>query len=242
MNKLFKAKIIKTLPGSIAESKGLKPGDSLLAIDNKAIRDLLDYQFAIYDTEKLSLLIEKENAEQQTITITKPADDDLGLIFESGVFDKIKPCNNNCIFCFVDQQPDGLRDSLYIKDDDYRLSYLQGTYITLTNLTSSDKKRIEDLRLGPLYISVHTTNPELRTKILNNKKASDIMDKLIWLEDLGIPVHAQIVVCPGFNDNDELIKTLKDLSKLENVDTVAVVPVGITRFRNNSPLKPFNKD
>lgn len=242
MNQTYKAKILKILPGSIAELHGLKPGNSLLTIDNKAIKDLLDYQFAIYDAEKLSLLVEKDNHKTETILIKKPADDDLGIIFESGVFDKIKACNNKCIFCFVDQQPPGLRDSLYIKDDDYRLSYLQGTYITLTNLTTSDKKRIEDLRLGPLYISVHTTNPDLRIKILNNKKAGDILEKLQWLEDLCIPVHAQIVVCPGVNDGEELKKTLNDLIKLENIETVAIVPVGITKYRGQSILKPFTKE
>lgn len=241
MNQTYKAKIINISPGSIAESHSLKPGDSLLAIDNKAIKDLLDYQFAIFDAEKLTILVEKANKKNETITINKSANEDLGIIFESGVFDKIKPCNNNCIFCFVDQQPPGLRDSLYIKDDDYRLSYLQGTYITLTNLTESDKKRIEDLRIGPLYISVHTTNPELRTKILNNKKAGDILNKLKWLEDLCIPVHTQIVVCPGFNDGDELRRTLKDLNELENIETVAIVPVGITKYREGSQLKPFTK-
>lgn len=241
MNQTYKAKILNILPGSIAELHGLKPGNSLLAIDNKAIKDLLDYQFAIFDAEQLSILVEKDDDKPETIIINKPADDDLGIIFELGVFDKIKPCNNKCIFCFVDQQPPGLRDSLYIKDDDYRLSYLQGTYITLTNLTKEDIKRIEDLRLGPLYVSVHTTNPELRVKMLNNPKAGKILEQLKWLETLDIPVHAQIVVCANFNDGKELEQTLNDLNKMENIETVAIVPVGITKYRRRALLKPFTK-
>ena len=241
MNKYYKAKIIEVLPGSIAHQHHIEPGGSLLAIDNNSLRDLLDYQFAIYDTEEIELLLEKPDGSLKTIKIEKEADEDPGLIFESGVFDKVKICNNKCIFCFVDQQPEGLRDTLYIKDDDYRLSYLQGTYITLTNMTKADKKRLEQLRIGPLYVSVHTTNPELRIKMLNNKLAGDIKDKLKWLEELFIPVHAQIVVCPGFNDGEELKNTLKDLAKYENVLSVAIVPVGITKFRKDNKLKPFDK-
>lgn len=242
MNKYYKAKIIEVLPGSVAESHRIEPGDYLLAIDENPVKDLLDYQFAIYDTDQLDLLIEKADGDKELLYIEKDYSEELGLVFESGVFDKIKLCNNKCIFCFVDQQPEGFRESLYVKDDDYRLSYLQGTYITLTNLTKADKKRIEQLRIGPLYVSVHTTNPELRKTILNNKLAGDILEKLKWLDELFIPVHAQIVVCPGYNDSNELQKTLEDLAKIESIMSVAIVPVGITAFRKDSNLKPFNKE
>lgn len=241
MNKYYKAKIIKVDPGSIAALNSIEPGDYLLAVDQQALKDLLDYQFAIYDTQELDFLIEKPDTTQKTIKLLKKPDEDPGLTFESAVFDNLRLCNNRCIFCFVDQQPEGLRESLYVKDDDYRLSYLQGTYITLTNLTSSDKERIERLRLGPLYVSVHTTNPEIRVKMLNNRLAADINEKLAWLEELFIPVHAQIVVCPGFNDSEELRNTLTDLSDFENVLSVAIVPAGITKYRKDDILLPFDK-
>ena len=160
----------------------------------------------------------------------------------SAVFDKVKPCLNHCIFCFVDQQPKGLRDTLYVKDDDYRLSYLQGTYITTTNLTNKDKERIAKLHLGPFYISVHTTNPELMVKMLKNPNASKIMENLKWFDKNDIPFHAQIVLCPGYNDGAELERTLSDLSKFkENLLSVAIVPVGVTQFRKEK-LKTVDKE
>ncbi|MEW5820875.1 MAG: DUF512 domain-containing protein [Cyanobacteriota bacterium] len=242
MNNFYKAKILDVSPGSIAAKHSVEPGDCLLSIDNKPLKDLLDYQFAIYDTEIIKLNIQKKDDSKQIINIVKKPDEDLGITFESGVFDGVRICNNRCIFCFVDQQPSGLRESLYVKDDDYRLSYLQGTYVTLTNLTESDKKRIEQLKIGPLFISVHTTNPELRIKMLNNPKAGDIVEKLKWLEKLFIPVNAQIVVCPGYNDSDELVKTLYDLADLDNVLSVAVVPLGLTIYRKDNLLTPFNTE
>lgn len=242
MVKYFKAKIIDVSPDSVAARHHLQSGDSLLSVDGQVIRDLLDYRFLIYDAKKLTLLVEKSDNTREEIVINKKSNEDLGLTFESAVFDRVKPCTNKCIFCFVDQQPDGLRETLYIKDDDYRLSYLQGTYITLTNLSDADKKRIEQLRLGPLYVSVHTTDPFLREKMLNNPKAGTILDQLAWLNDLFIPVHTQIVVCPGFNDGAALQKTLKDLASLDNVLSVAVVPVGITVYREGEQLTPFTKE
>lgn len=242
MNNYYKAKIIEIIPGSVAEKYCIEPGDSLLAVDGLPLKDLLDYQFAIADTKNLELLIKKKDGQQVTIKITKNPNDELGLIFESGVFDKVKLCNNKCIFCFVDQQPPGLRETLYVKDDDYRLSFLHGTYITLTNLTKKDKERIERLRLGPLFVSVHSTNPEVRIKMLGNKLAGTIMHELLWLNSLDIPVHTQIVVCPGYNDSKELERTLKDLSDLENVLSIAVVPLGLTRYREDLNLKPFTKE
>lgn len=225
---------------SIAEELEIGQGDEILSIDNQKIADLIDYIF-LCKSEILTLEIKKKNNEVEIIELEKDFEEDLGIVFESAVFDKIKPCLNKCIFCFVDQQPDGLRDTLYIKDDDYRLSYLQGTYITLTNLTQEDIERIEALRLGPLYISLHTTNPELRIKMLKNPNAGKILQQLKWLEKNEIPVHLQIVLCPGYNDGKELKQTLSDLKKLKNVLSVAIVPVGITKYRKDNGLIPVTK-
>lgn len=217
---------------SIAEELEIQPGDEVISIDGQKISDLIDYNF-MCKSEFLTIEIKKTNNEVEEIELEKDFDEDLGIIFESAVFDKIKPCLNKCIFCFVDQQPEGLRDTLYIKDDDYRLSYLQGTYVTLTNLNDTDKKRIEKLGLGPFYISVHTTNQELRVKMLKNPKAGQILEHLKWLEKNYIPVHLQIVLCPKYNDGDKLRRTFKDFKKLKNLLSVAVVPVGITKYRKN---------
>lgn len=232
--------INKVEKNSIAEELELQTGDEILSIDEQKMTDLIDYNF-LCKSEFLTLEIKKTNGEIEVIELEKDFDEDLGIIFESAVFDKIKPCLNKCIFCFVDQQPQGLRDTLYIKDDDYRLSYLQGTYVTLTNLSEKDKERIKKLGLGPFYISVHTTNPELRVKMLKNPNAGGILEHLQWLAKQGIPVHLQIVLCPGYNDGDELRRTLKDIGKLKNVLSVAIVPVGITKFRKDSELKPVTK-
>lgn len=224
---------------SIAEELELQQGDKILSIDGMVIRDLIDYNFYC-KSELLTIEVEKKDGTLEEIEIEKDYDDNLGIIFESAVFDKIKPCMNKCIFCFVDQQPKGLRDTLYIKDDDYRLSYLQGTYITLTNLTQADKERIEMLRLGPFYVSLHTTNPDLRVKMLKNPKAKDIMHNLKWLESIDIPVHIQIVLCPGYNDGKELERTLNDLKKFKNILSIAIVPLGITKFRKEQ-MKPVTQ-
>ena len=227
------AKISGVEKGSIAEELEIQSGDILLSIDGNSLEDLIDYNYYV-KSELLTIEIQKVNGEIEEIELEKDYDEDLGIIFESAVFDKIKPCLNNCIFCFVAQQPKGLRDTLYVKDDDYRLSYLQGTYITTTNLTQEDKKRILSLRLGPFYISVHTTNPDLRTKMLRNPKAAKIMENLKWFDDNEIPFHAQIVLCPGYNDGKELERTLKDLSKFKSsLLSVAIVPVGVTQFRKD---------
>ena len=218
---------------SIAEELELKEGDELLSIDGTVLQDMIDYNF-MCKSELLTIEIKKKNGEIEEIELEKDYDENLGIIFESAVFDKVKPCLNNCIFCFVAQQPEGRRDTLYIKDDDYRLSYLQGTYITTTNLTDKDKERIARMHLGPFYISVHTTNPELRVKMLKNPNAAKIMDNLKWFKKNEIPFHAQIVLCPGYNDGKELERTLKDLSSLgDALLSVAIVPVGITQFRHD---------
>ena len=229
------------IENSIAEELEIEEGDILLSIDGEKLQDMIDYNF-LCKSELLTLEIQKKNNEIEEIELEKDFDEDLGIIFESAVFDKIKPCLNNCIFCFVAQQPKGLRDTLYIKDDDYRLSYLQGTYITTTNLTERDKERIAKLHLGPFYISVHTTNPELRVKMLRNPNAAKIMENLRWFKENDIPFHAQIVLCPGYNDGAELERTLNDLSSLgAALLSVAIVPVGITQFRENE-LKTVDKD
>lgn len=222
----------KVIEGSIAEELGLEAGDELVSIDESKMQDMIDYNF-FCKSEFLTLEIKKTNGEIEVIELEKDYDEDLGIVFESAVFDRVKPCLNHCIFCFVDQQPEGLRDTLYVKDDDYRLSYLQGTYITLTNFTKQDKERIKRMHLGPFYVSVHTTNPELRVRMLRNPNAGKALDNLLWFKKNDIPFHAQIVLCPGLNDGKELERTLSDLDKLKSsVLSVAIVPVGITQFRD----------
>lgn len=235
------AVISEILEDSIAQELEFEKGDKILSINGEKPQDMIDYRYMMC-SEDVEIEIEKTNGEIEVFEIEKDFDEDLGVVFESAVFDRIKPCTNHCIFCFVDQQPKGLRKSLYIKDDDYRLSYLQGTYVTLTNLTEKDKKRIEQLHLGPLYVSVHTTNPDLRSKMLNNPKAANILEDLKWLKNADIPIHAQIVLCPGYNDGEELEKTLKDFEKFKSIiQSVAIVPVGITRFHKND-LKTLTKE
>jgi len=228
-------------PDSIASDLEILPGDEVLFIDEKKPQDLIDYQY-MTEGEEISLHIKRGCGEEEIIDIEKDFGEDLGIIFESAVFDRVIPCNNRCVFCFVDQQPKGLRKSLYIKDDDYRLSYLQGTYVTLTNLKPEYRKRIEDLKLAPLYVSVHTTNPELRCKMLRNPKAGGILEELKWLDNIDIPVHAQIVLCPGLNTDEEFDRTLEDLGNLSNILSIAVVPVGITKYRGENELTPFTPE
>ena len=226
------ALVSSVIEGSIAEELEISKGDIILSIDGEKMQDMIDYKF-LCKSELITVEVKKQNGEIEEIELEKDYDEDLGIVFESAVFDKVKPCLNNCIFCFVAQQPKGLRDTLYVKDDDYRLSYLQGTYITTTNLTEKDKERISKLHLGPFYISVHTTNPELRVKMLKNPNAAKIMENLKWFAKNDIPFHVQIVLCPGYNDGKELERTLKDLSTLGDcLLSVAIVPVGVTQFRD----------
>ena len=231
------------IENSIAEELEIEQGDEILSIDGNKMSDMIDYNF-LTKSDFLTLEVKKKDIDEiEVIELEKDFNEDLGIVFESAVFDRIKPCLNHCIFCFVDQQPKGLRDTLYIKDDDYRLSYLQGTYITLTNLTDEDKERIKKLHLGPFYISIHTTNPELRIKMLNNPNAGKALENLQWLRKNKIPFHAQIVLCPGYNDGVELDRTLSDLAKLKNtVLSVAIVPVGITQFRKGNMLRQVDKE
>ena len=229
------------IDGSIAQELELQKCDEILSIDGVKMLDMIDYNFYM-KSELITVEIKKINGEIEEIEIEKDYDEDLGIVFESAVFDRIKPCLNHCIFCFVDQQPKGLRDTLYIKDDDYRLSYLQGTYITLTNFNDVDRERIKRMHLGPFYESVHTTNPDLRVKMLRNPNAGKCLDNLKWFRANGIPFHAQIVLCPGINDGAELERTLSDLAKLKNtVLSVAIVPVGLTQFRPDGELRRVDK-
>ena len=232
--------VSEVLKDSIAAELEIQPKDEIVSIDNTKMADMIDYNF-MCKSELLTIEVKKTDGNTEIIEIEKDFDEDLGIIFESAVFDRVKPCLNKCIFCFVDQQPKGLRDTLYIKDDDYRLSYLQGTYITLTNLTEKDKERIKRMQLGPFYVSVHTTNPELRVKMLRNPNAGKALENLKWLRENKIPFHAQIVLCPGYNDGKELERTLSDLAKLKTtVLSTAIVPVGVTQFRKEG-LKRVDK-
>lgn len=224
--------IAKVMPNSIAEEVGLESGDRLLTVDGENIRDIIDLSFALAD-DCVEILVEKKNGEQEILEIEKEYDEDLGIEFESAVFDGVRRCANKCIFCFVDQMAPGMRESLYVKDDDYRLSFLYGNFVTLTNLGPQDIKRIRQLHLSPLYISVHTTNGPLREKMLNNKNAGNIMTQLRTLIDSGVEMHTQIVLCPDINDGEELEKTINDLYALHpNVLSMAIVPVGLSRYRD----------
>ena len=225
---------------SIAYELGLCAGDEIISINNSVPRDIIDYSFLVKD-EEILLHIKHKSGEEELFEIEKDFDDDLGISFESAVFDRVKPCCNKCIFCFVDQQPKGLRKSLYVKDDDWRLSYLQGTYITLTNMKEKDWQRLESFHPSPLFVSIHTTNPNLRAKMLNNPNAARIMDDLERLKKNDIKIHAQIVLCPDYNDGDELLRTLEDLKKFKKIlNSLAIVPVGVSKFRKEK-LKTVDK-
>ena len=231
------------VPGSIAEELGIRPGDKLLAIDGHEIEDIFDYQFYVED-EEIVLLIEKPDGEQWELEIEKEADEDLGIEFGQGLMDEYRSCYNKCIFCFIDQMPEGMRDTLYFKDDDSRLSFLQGNYVTLTNMSSHDIERIIRYRLEPINISFQTTNPELRCRMLHNRFAGEALKKVDMLYQGGIEMNGQIVLCKGVNDGDELERSIRDLtSYLPLLKSVSVVPVGLTKFRSGLyPLDPFTKE
>ena len=231
------------VPGSIAEELGIRPGDKLLAIDGHEIEDIFDYQFYVED-EEIVLRIEKPDGEQWELEIEKEADEDLGIEFGQGLMDEYRSCYNKCIFCFIDQMPKGMRDTLYFKDDDSRLSFLQGNYVTLTNMSSHDIERIIRYRLEPINISFQTTNPELRCRMLHNRFAGEALKKVDMLYQGGIEMNGQIVLCKGVNDGDELERSIRDLtSYLPLLKSVSVVPVGLTKFRSGLyPLDPFTKE
>ena len=234
--------IVKVLPGSIAEEVGLEAGDRVLFINDIPVPDIIDYRFLIAD-EELNLYIIKQNQEEWVLEIEKDYEDDLGLDFGDNAFGATLRCQNKCIFCFVNQMPPEMRKTLYIKDDDYRLSFWQGNFITLTNLKSGDMERIVKQKLSPLYVSVHSTNPELRLKMLGHPGAGKIMEQLSFLTTGRVEIHTQIVLCPGINDGNELVRTVKDLASLwPGVSSIAVVPVGLTKFCNNSFLRTFTHE
>lgn len=231
------------VPGSIAEELEIGTGDKLLAVDGHEIEDIFDYQFYTED-EQIVLLIEKPDGEQWELEIEKEADEDLGIQFGQGLMDEYRSCCNKCIFCFIDQMPEGMRDTLYFKDDDSRLSFLQGNYVTLTNMSGHDIERIIRYRLEPINISFQTTNPELRCRMLHNRFAGDALKKVDMLYQGGIEMNGQIVLCKGVNDGEELERSIRDLtSYLPLLKSVSVVPVGLTKFRSGLyPLEPFTKE
>ena len=234
-------RIEKVIPKTHADLCGIKEKDILISINGKDINDVLDYRFYLAE-ENINLLI-KRNDDNISFSINKECYDDIGLEFETPLMDKKHRCENKCIFCFIDQLPKGLRESLYFKDDDSRLSFLHGNYITLTNLEKRDIERIIEMHISPVNVSVHTTNPELRCKMMHNKKAGTVLEYLDMLANGGIDICAQIVLCRGINDGEELNRSLNDLAKLyPRLSSVAIVPSGLTKFREGLyPLKPFDK-
>mgnify|MGYP002540933371 CR=1 FL=1 len=234
-------KIFDVTTGSHADKAGIKKGETLLSINSNEIVDVLDYRFYQVN-RKLTLEVEDENKNVRTIEMTKGEYEEIGLEFETYLMDKQHSCRNKCIFCFIDQLPKGMRESLYFKDDDSRLSFLFGNYITLTNITEHEIDRIIKMHISPINVSVHTTNPELRCKMMNNRFAGDTLKYLKRFADAGITLNCQIVSCPGINDGDELVRTLTDLENF-GVNMTAIVPVGLTRYRENLyPLVPYNKE
>lgn len=236
--------IIKSIePGSIAEELGIEKGDILLSINDQEVEDVFDYHFYVND-EQLVLTIEKPDGEEWELEIEKDYEEDLGIEFEQGLMDEYRSCRNKCIFCFIDQMPKGMRDTLYFKDDDSRLSFLQGNYVTLTNMSDHDIDRIIRYHLEPINISFHTTNPELRCQMLHNRFAGEALKKVDRLYEAGIEMNGQIVLCRGINDGEELERTIRDLSGyIPCLQSVSVVPVGLTKYRDGLyPLEPFTPE
>lgn len=233
----------KVLSGSIAEEMEITPGDALLEINGHKIEDIFDYQYYTQD-EYIEILVRKPSGEEWLLEIDKGYDEDLGITFENGLMDDYRSCHNKCIFCFIDQMPKGMRDTLYFKDDDSRLSFLQGNYVTLTNMSDKDVDRIIRYNLSPINVSFQTTNPELRCRMLNNRFAGQALEKAWKLAQAGIIMNGQIVLCKGVNDGAELDRSIRDLSAyLPNLESVSVVPVGLSKYRDGLyPLEPFTKE
>ena len=229
-------------PDSPASRKEIRPGDVLESINGHPIRDVLDYRFYMTDT-RLALALRRKDA-PYAVTVRKEEYDDLGLEFDTYLMDRQHTCRNKCLFCFVDQLPKGLRDSLYIKDDDSRMSFLFGSYVTLTNLTEEDIRRIIKMRLSPINISVHTTDPELRVRMLKNPRAADSLRFLPMLVEGGVRVNAQLVLCPGINDGPALERSLRELGRYcPGLGSIALVPVGLTGHREGLyPLRPYTRE
>ncbi len=232
----------KVLPNSIAEELEIEPGDEILSVNGQEIEDVFDYHYLMND-EYVELLVRKPDGEEWLLEIEKDYEDDAGIEFENPLMDEYRSCRNKCVFCFIDQMPKGMRETLYFKDDDSRLSFLQGNYVTLTNMSDHDIDRIIRYHLSPINISFHTTNPELRCKMLNNRFAGEIFGKVDRLYEAGIVMNGQIVLCKGLNDGEELERSIRDLSKyIPHLESVSVVPVGLSRHREGLyPLEPFEK-
>ncbi len=235
--------IKEVLQGSIAEELEIKPGDRLLEINQQEITDIFDYQYYVED-EYIEILIEKPNKEQWLLEVDKDEDEDLGIVFENGLMDDYRSCHNKCIFCFIDQMPKGMRETLYFKDDDSRLSFLQGNYVTLTNMSEHDLERIIKYRLSPINISFQTMNPSLRCMMLNNRFAGEALKKADRLYEAGISMNGQIVLCKGVNDGKELEYSIRKLMEYAPVlQSVSVVPVGLSKYREGLyPLEPFLRE
>ena len=239
-----KGHLIKTVqPGSIAEEMEIEAGDRLLAINGEDVEDIFDYQYMIQD-EYVEVTISKPSGEEWILEIDKEYTEDLGVEFENGLMDDYHSCTNKCIFCFIDQMPKGMRDTLYFKDDDSRLSFLQGNYVTLTNMSEKDVERVIKYHMSPINISFQTTNPELRCKMLHNRFAGDALKKVDRFFEAGIEMNGQIVLCKGVNDGAELERSLSDLTGyLPHLRSVSVVPVGLSKYREGLyPLEPFTKE
>lgn len=244
MRKDKREHLIKSVAkGSIAEELNIEPNDVLISIDGERLVDVFDYHYMV-NTDYLVILIRKQDGEEWEIEIEKDFDEDLGIEFETNLMDEYRSCTNKCIFCFIDQMPKGMRETLYFKDDDSRLSFLQGNYITLTNMKDEDIDRIIKYHLCPINISVHTTNPELRCMMLHNRFAGDAIKKIERLAAAAIEMNGQIVLCKDVNDGEELVRSIEDLSKfLPHMRSVSVVPSGLTKYRDGLyPLKPFTKE
>ena len=241
--KIQKIRISGIQPGSIAEELEIKAGDYLLSINRREIRDVFDYRFMTSD-DFLTLEIEGCDGVRWTAEIEKDEDEDLGLEFENPLMDEEKSCRNKCVFCFIDQLPPGMRESLYYKDDDIRLCFLFGNYITMTNMDDEEMDRIIRYRMSPVNVSVHTTNPQLRVRMLNNRFAGDVLQRIKRFTNAGITVNCQIVLCPGINDGKELDRTLHDLCQFHpQMHSISVVPVGLTRYREGLySLEPFSRE
>ena len=235
--------ISKVLPGSIGEELELEPGDVLVSINGQQVEDVFDYRYLMND-EVVELLIRKKNGEEWELEVEKDYEDDLGVEFENSLMDDYRSCSNHCIFCFIDQMPPNMRETLYFKDDDSRLSFLQGNYVTLTNMSEYDLDRIIKFHLSPINVSFQTMNPELRCKMLHNRFAGDALKKVDKLYQGGVIMNGQIVLCKGVNDRDELEYSLEKLSEYAPVlQSVSVVPVGLSKYRDGLyPLEPFDRE
>ena len=230
-------------PLSPARRAGVRPGEVLLRVNGHEVADVLDYKYYTYDA-RLVLTLQTPQGDTRTVRVRKGEGEDLGLEFETYLMDKARCCANRCLFCFVDQMPPGMRETLYFKDDDARLSFLMGNYITLTNLSQRELQRIVDLRISPINVSVHATDPELRTRLLQNPRAGECLAHMRTFAQAGISMNCQIVACPGVNDGPALDQTLSDLSQLyPGVNSIAVVPVGLTKYRQDLyPLEPYTPE